>query len=115
MSDNDRIEHAWVANLRRDQRWQEGRLASARFQDIEAVALTGDISLGGLRLAVYGATPELGAKVHLEVAFEQEIIDLCGFVRHATRTEWGSVIGVAFEDNGQTYLARRFIDRSHQG
>ena len=115
MAEKQKIEHEWVANLRRDQRWQEGRLATVRLPGTEAVALTGDLSLGGLRLAVYGTAPVPGDQVNVEIAFEQEIVHLSGVVRHATSTDWGSVIGVGFEDNGQTYLARRFIDRGQQG
>lgn len=115
MADKEKIEHEWVANLRRDERWQEGRLATVRSEGAEVAALTGDLSLGGLRLAVYGLAPSPGSEVQVEVAFEDELVRLAGSVRHVSPTEWGAVVGIGFEDNGIAYLARRLIGRSRPG
>lgn len=99
----------WIGNLRRDDRWKEGRLAAFHARGNEWMALTGDLSLGGVRLAVHGMEPLLGEPVEVEIAFENATVTIRGKVRHASKTEWGSLVGIQFEETGQTYLARRLL------
>ena len=101
----------WIGNLRRDGRWKEGHLATLHAQGGEWMALTGDLSLGGVRLAVHGLEPLVGEPIEVEIAFENATVSIRGVVRHVSKTAWGSLVGVQFEETGQTYLARRMLSK----
>lgn len=101
----------WIGNLRRDGRWKEGHLATLHARGGEWMALTGDLSLGGVRLAVHGMEPLVGEPIEVEIAFENATVSIHGAVRHASKTAWGSLVGVQFEETGQTYLARRMLSK----
>ncbi len=101
----------WIGNLRRDGRWKEGHLATLHARGGEWMALTGDLSLGGVRLAVHGVEPLDGEPIEMEIAFENATVSIRGVVRHVSKTAWGSLVGVQFEETGQTYLARRMLSK----
>ena len=86
---------AWAQDLRKEARWTEGRLATVSRGSDEWPALTGDLSLGGMKLAVHSGTPRLGESVVVAVAFDREILEVRGVVQHVTAKPWGSIV-VAF-------------------
>ncbi len=73
------------------------------------MALTSDLSLGGVRLALHGVEPLVGEPIDVEVAFENATVGIRGAARHASKTAWGSLVGVQFEETSRTYLARRML------
>jgi hypothetical protein len=101
----------WLGDLRKEPRWKEGLLATVCLGDVEWPALTGDLSLGGVRLAVHGAAPGIGEPVGVTIAFEDHVIEMWGFVQHVREKPWGSVVGVEFEETPQTLIARRYLAR----
>jgi len=101
----------WIGNLRRDGRWKEGHLATLHAQGGEWMALTGDLSLGGVRLAVHGLELLIGEPIEVEIAFENATVSIRGAVRHVSKTAWGSLVGIQFEETAQTYLARRMLSK----
>ncbi len=100
-----------LSDLRRDERWRDGRLATVRARGGEWPAVTGELSLGGMRLGVHGLELATDEPVEVEVAFENATVSFNGTVRHVTTTAWGSIAGIEFEENAHSYLARRALSR----
>ncbi len=101
----------WIGDLRRDARWKEGLLATLRLRGDEWPALTGDLSLGGVKIAVHAAVPFVGEPVFLAIAFEKRVIEVRGVVQHVRERPWGSIVGISFEESAHTDLARRCLER----
>ena len=102
----------WIGDLRRDARWKEGLLATLRLRGDEWPALTGDLSLGGVKIAVHAAVPFAGEPVFLAIAFEKRIIEVRGVVQHVRERPWGSIVGIAFEESAHADLARRCLAKT---
>lgn len=80
---------------RREPRWIDRRSALVRVLDAaEYPGVTGDISCGGMRIALVSLKPPPGTYVTVTVAFEEAVVDLFGRVRYALGRPWGSVSGV---------------------
>lgn len=99
----------WLDDARREPRWLDVKPAVAYLGDLECAAMTGDVSLGGVRLALVGHAPRPGERIQVEVAFEDRLIEVNGRVAYALRRPWGCVIGVQTEDSPQAFLARRYF------
>ena len=102
---------AWTGDLRKEARWKEGRLATVSREGDEWPALTGDLSLGGIKLAVHSGTPRVGDSVAVALAFERELVEVRGVVQHVTEKPWGSIVGVEFEKGTQGALACQLLAR----
>ncbi len=102
----------WIGDLRRDPRWKEGLLATMRFRGDEWPAITGDLSLGGAKIALHSAVPFVGEPVALAIAFEKQILEVRGVVQNVQEKPWGSIVGIQFEENAHTHLARRCLART---
>ncbi len=102
----------WIGDLRRDPRWKEGLLATLRFRGDEWPAITGDLSLGGAKIALHSAVPFVGEPVALSIAFEKQILEVRGVVQNVQEKPWGSIAGIQFEENAHTHLARRCLART---
>ena len=99
----------WLSELRKEARWKEGRLATLCLRGKELPALTGDLSLSGAKLAVYNGVPSVEDPLAIAIAFQLQIVEVCGIVRHVRETPWGSVVGVEFEETAHGNLAREYL------
>jgi len=96
---------------RRDPRWVDRRIALSRIRGLEYPSMTEDISLGGLRLGVWNATPRIGSAISVEVAFEDRVLGLRGNVRYALSRPWGSLVGIQCNRKDEPtllFLAKRY-------
>ncbi len=82
-----------------------------RFRGDEWPAITGDLSLGGAKIALHSAVPFVGEPVALAIAFEKQILEVRGVVQNVQEKPWGSIAGIQFEENAHTHLARRCLAR----
>lgn len=102
---------SWLDDVRQDDRWKESRLAIVYLRDEPLPALTGDLSLGGIKVAIHNGVPCLGEPVVVSIAFEGQITEVHGIVRHVREAPWGSVAGVELAPSAETLLARRCLER----
>ena len=92
-----RKESEWLDERRESPRWVDGRMAFIRSEDREQLAVTGDISLGGMQLAVVGdRVSDPGPEVAVDVAFERQVLELHGRVAYTVAKDWGFLVGVRF-------------------
>jgi hypothetical protein len=53
--------------------------------------------LGGVQPAIHGGRPGVGQLVDLAIAFEHQVVEMCGVVKHVRKQPWSSVVGIEFE------------------
>lgn len=104
----------WLDESRRDLRWVEVHHALATVDGQQFFGVTGDISLGGMRLALMEAKLEPGNDITLEIAFEDEVVSARGTVQRVESKPWGALAGISFEESMQGYLARRYLRPKRQ-
>ena len=94
-------------------RWADARIATVRTAQREQLAMTGDISPGGMQLAVVGdKEPELGHQMAIDVAFEEQVVKFWGQVVYALPKEPGLLVGVRFKQQPAAvlnFLFRRYM------
>ncbi len=102
----------WLDDRRESLRWVDGHMAFVRTEDREQRAVTGDISLGGMQLAVVGDnTADPGPEIVVDVAFEQQVLELRGRVAYAVAKSWGHLVGVRFDRDSEAvrdFLSLRY-------
>jgi len=96
---------------RREPRWVDRRIALSRLRGLEYPSMTEDVSLGGLRIGVWNATPRAGAPIAVEVAFEDRLLGFQGHIRYALPRPWGSLVGIQCHRKDEStlfFLAKRY-------
>ncbi len=99
----------WLDDARREPRWLDAKPAVAHVGEVECAGMTGDVSLGGIRVALVGPAPRPGDRIQVEVAFEDRLVEVTGRVAYALRRPWGCVVGVQSDESAQAFFARRYF------
>jgi hypothetical protein len=93
-------------------RWADARIATVRTAQREQLAMTGNISPGGMQLALVGdKAPKLAHQIAVDVAFEEDVVKLWGQIVYAVPKTWGLLVGVRFNPQPaavQNFLYRRY-------
>ena len=95
-----------TGDLRSEARWRERRNAVLHWRGKDWRALTGNLSCGGVKLAVHKVMPAVGDAVTLTISFDREDVDLDGIVRHVRKQPWGSIIGIEFDAVARVHLTQ---------
>jgi hypothetical protein len=102
----------WLDDQRLHTRWVDARIATVRTAQREQPAMTGDISPGGMQLALVGdKAPKLAHQIAVDVAFEKDVVKLWGQIVYAVPKTWGLLVGVRFNPQPatvQNFLYRRY-------
>jgi len=103
----------WLVDNRLHTRKVDARIATVRTALREQLAMTGDISPGGMQLAVVGdKEPELGNQIAIDVAFEEQVVKFWDQVVYALPKGPGLLVGVRFKQQPavvQNFLFRRYV------
>ena len=106
----------WLDEQRLHTRWVDARMATVRTAQEAQSAMTGDISPGGMQLALVGdRAPKLGHQIAIDVAFEEELVKFWGQVVYALPKTWGLLVGVRFNQQPtsvQNFLFHRYVSQS---
>lgn len=102
----------WLSCVREYTRWADVRMVTVRTTHRELHGMAGDISLGGMQVALAGdELPMLDRPIEIDVAYEDEIVRFLGRPVYAHRKEWGVLVGVRFPRQtpaAQAFLAKRY-------
>ena len=103
----------WSDDQRLHTRWVDARIASVRTAQRERPAMTGDISPGGMQLALVGdKSSKLPHQIVIDVAFEEHVVRFWGQVVYTLPKTWGLLVGVRFKRQPaavQNFLFRRYM------
>jgi hypothetical protein len=87
-------------------------MVRAQLGGAEYMGITRDVSLNGMRLALVGASPNNEETVLVLVAFEKELIEVCGIVAHTSPRPWGCLVGIEcgeIDERVKGVLCRRYL------
>ena len=102
----------WLSCNREHTRWADVRMVTVRTTHEERQGMAGDISIGGMQLALAGnELPMLDRPIEIDVAYEEEVVRFLGRPVYAIRKDWGVLIGVRLPrqtPDVQDFLAKRY-------